>query len=218
MTTKTFAIINSSDISDLGKHKASGCTVLTYSALLTYCRNKTSCFPSIKTISEAIGGVYSVRQIQRALKFLEDNHFIKRNGKRSKERFVLLKRLVISMRRKSPTHLQGHKRRWNNKVKKTSFFKKGNNKENELYVNKSDTSKNTQKESEYRGAFQAEKIFSLWVIENPDKDITKLSTNDLAIIRAYLKQKDKRALDFREWMVDSWKDVFFYIKGQELVG
>lgn len=218
MTTNTFAIINSSDISDLGKHKASGCTVLTYSALLTYCRNKTSCFPSIKTISEAIGGVYSVRQIQRALKFLEDNHFIKRNGKRSKERFVLLKRLVKSIRRKSPTHLQGHKSRWNNKVKKTSFFKKGNHKENELCVNKQVLQENRKKEGEYHDAFQAEKIFSLWVMDNPDKDITKLSTNDVAIIRAYLQQKDKRALDFREWMVDCWKDVFLYIKGQELVG
>jgi hypothetical protein len=64
--------------------------------LKTYAWNKRTCFPSIKSIAERMG--YDLTQnykqtIGRALRWLDDNGFINRKSRRSKERFTLLQSL-----------------------------------------------------------------------------------------------------------------------------
>ena len=84
------------DIQRLQDYKASGLTTRVWMVLKTYAWNKRTCFPSIKSIAERMG--YDLTQnyqknIGRALKWLDDNGFINRKSRRSKERFTLLKSL-----------------------------------------------------------------------------------------------------------------------------
>lgn len=208
MTTQTFAILTTKDISALGKVKASGCAVLLYSALLSYSRNKQFCFPSIATLSERIGGAFSVRQIQRSLKFLEDTGFIKRNHKTSKQRFVMLRKALKSIGQKSQVALQGHKRPHNRREKNTSFFKK----KWQYKKNVSSSTFNSSKEVDNSSPPEAESIFSKWAIQSHDKDITTLSRDKITTIGKYLRSPAPEAIEWREIMWDYWKDTFLEIK------
>lgn len=89
-----FAIIKTRDIAALAKSRASACATLLYVSLLSYARDKVSCFPSVETLSRSLGGAYAKRTIYRALEWLCENGFIKRKDKRSKERFTIISRLV----------------------------------------------------------------------------------------------------------------------------
>lgn len=209
MTTQTFAILTTKDISALGKAKASGCAVLLYSALLSYSRNKQFCFPSIATLSERIGGAFSVRQIQRSLKFLEDTGFIKRNHKTSKQRFVMLRKALKSIGQKSQVALQGHKRLYNRRKKNTSFSKK----KWQYKKNVSSSTFNSSKQVDNSSPPEAESIFSKWAIQSHDKDITTLSMEEITTIGRYLRSPDPEAIEWREIMWDYWKDTFLEIKG-----
>lgn len=84
------------DIQRLQDYKASGLVTRVWLVLKSYAWNKRTCFPSIKSIAERMG--YDLTQnyqrtIGRALKWLDDNGFINRKSRRSKERFTLLKSL-----------------------------------------------------------------------------------------------------------------------------
>ena len=208
MTTQTFAILTTKDISALGKAKASGCAVLLYSALLSYSRNKQFCFPSISTLSERIGGAFSVRQIQRSLKFLETAGFIKRNHKTSKQRFVILRKALKSVGQKCRVALSGQKRPENRRKKNTSFFKKKwSNKKNH-----SSSAFNGSKQADKSPPPEAESIFTKWAIQSNDKDITTLSRDEITTIGKYLRSPDPEAIEWREVMWDYWKDTFLEIK------
>lgn len=207
MTTQTYAILYTKDISALGKVKASGCAVLLYSALLSYARNKVSAFPSIATLSERIGGAFSVRQIQRSLKFLEDHKFIKRNDRRSKERFVMLRKVLKSIGQKSHTVLSGQKRH-NNRKKENYPFYKGRYKKNVspgLSANKS-------KQADKPKVPDAERIFERWAIENPSKDVKAFTNDEIRTIGAYLRSHTNQAIEFRELMWEHWSKEFIEIK------
>jgi hypothetical protein len=57
--------------------------------LKAYAMDKDTCFPNHKTIQSWCGGNISIRSIERSVKWLEDHNFIKRNGRRSRNRYVL---------------------------------------------------------------------------------------------------------------------------------
>lgn len=86
--------VSIADIQRLHEHKASGLITRVWLVLKTYAWNNRTCFPSIKSIAERMG--YDLTQnyqknIGRALKWLEDNGFINRKHRRSRERFTLMK-------------------------------------------------------------------------------------------------------------------------------
>jgi hypothetical protein len=85
----TFATLHHIEIQKLAELKAGGTIWAVVAALNSFAQNKTSCFPSIQTIMDYLGGAYGRRAIHRALKWLEDNELIVRNHRRSKSRFVL---------------------------------------------------------------------------------------------------------------------------------
>lgn len=208
MTTQTFAIMTTKDISALGKAKASGCAVLLYSALLSYSRNKTFCFPSITTLSERIGGAYSLAGIHKALRWLEDQKFIRRNHKTSKQRFVMLRKIVKTISTKVERDLSSTKVDKNRRKKNTSFFKK-------VWRNKKSLSSsafNSSKLAENDTIPEAESIFSKWAIQSHDKDTTTLSEDEITTIGKYLRSSAPEAIEWREIMWDYWKDTFLEIK------
>ena len=86
-----YAIVPQKLMKRLGEKKASGSTYQVCMALLSYSFGKDSCFPSHKTIQVWLGGKGSIAlsTIRKALKWLEDHAFIKRNHRRSKKRYQL---------------------------------------------------------------------------------------------------------------------------------
>lgn len=89
-----YAQIESPEITKLATMKASGLASQTYMVLALHDWGSGSCYPSVKRIHKLLGGAYHKNSIMRALKWLEDNFFIKRKAKTSKERFTLLLRKV----------------------------------------------------------------------------------------------------------------------------
>jgi hypothetical protein len=205
MSIATFAILPTKDIRELGRLKASGCAVLLYTALLSYARDKVSCFPSIKTLSEQLGGAYAESGIYKALKWLEDNKFIKRNERRSKQRFVMLRRLLKATSTKVESALCSTKV-LGKKSKKNNFFFKKRQKQ------KSTSALNRAKHNDTPEVSDAESIFSSWVVRTEGKDITMLSSDDLRTIGDYLNERSSKAYEWREWMSEHWGDVFQKIK------
>ena len=204
MSIATFAILPTKDIRELGRLKASGCAVLLYTALLSYARDKVSCFPSIKTLSDQLGGAYAESGIYKALKWLEDNKFIKRNEKRSKQRFVMVRRLLKATSTKVEEVLCSTKVEQKKINKKTSFFKK--------WKQKSSSALNGKKLRENPKISDAESIFSKWVVQTGGKDITTLSSDDLRTIGDYLNERSPGAYEWREWLNDCWPDVITSLK------
>lgn len=208
MPTQTFAIVTTSDISALGKVKASGCAVLLYSALLSYSRNKTSAFPSIATLSKAIGGAYTDTGIYKALRFLEKHGFIKRNNKRSKERFVMLRKVAKATLTKVTSALPVTKVTKNRNQKNTSFFKKRRKMKSSPGAYDRSTTKYTQEPK----MNEAEHIFSKWAIQTQDRSIKTFSEAEIRTIGAYLRSHRPEAIEWREVMWDSWSETFLAIK------
>lgn len=206
--SQTFAIIKTNHLTELGSHKPSGCAVLIYTALLSFSRNKTSCFPSIATISKTIGGAFSVRSIQRGLLFLESIGFIKRNEKRSKQRFVMLKQ-IGQMCRKA---LSGQKWRKNKTNEKYSFYKKHKNKKSSSSAVNGDGSNLCETYT----PCDAERIFGDWVVRDSTlgdkKDLSLFSAEDLKTIGAALRSFSPDEVEWRELMWDSWGETFLKIK------
>lgn len=86
--------VSIADIQRLHEHKASGLTIRVWLVLKTYAWNKRTCFPSIKSIAERMGYDLTknyTQTIGKALRWLDDNGFIKRKSRRSRERFTLTK-------------------------------------------------------------------------------------------------------------------------------
>jgi len=204
MTIQTFAILPTKDIKELGRLKASGCAVLLYSALLSYARDKVSCFPSIKTLSDQLGGAYADSGIYKALRWLEQNKFIKRNEKRSKQRFVMVRRLIKATSTKVESALSSTKVDKKMSRKRTSFFKR--------WKQKSSSALNSQKHSDNPKIPDAENIFSRWVAQTGGKDITTLSSEDLRTIGAYLNERSPQAYEWREWLSQTWASEMRQIK------
>lgn len=97
--------VSIADIQRLHEHKASGLITRVWLVLKTYAWNNRTCFPSIKSIAERMG--YDLTQnyqknIGRALKWLEDNGFINRKHRRSRERFTLMKPNRLNEHQTSP--------------------------------------------------------------------------------------------------------------------
>ena len=211
MPTQTFAILLTSDISALGKRKASGCAVLLYSALLSYSRNKVSAFPSIATLSKVIGGVYSDAGIYKALKWLEQHKFIKRNDKRSKQRFVMLRKMLKTASTKVETVLSSTKVEQNRKKEKYSFFKKQYKQKRKSFTKKNQAAvvQNPVKAAKFKSE---EDVWSDFVYHTNGKDLTKLSSDKLAIMGAFLRNPHPEAVSWREIMWPVWGDTFLAIK------
>lgn len=207
MTTQTYAILYTKDISALGKVKASGCAVLLYSALLSYARDKVSAFPSISTLSKAIGGAYTDAGIYKALKFLEDHKFIKRNDKRSKQRFVMLRKVLKSASTKVDKALRSTKVGWNRKKENYSFYKRRHKKNVS-----SGLSANKSKQADKPKENDAEHIFAMWVINNPSKDVKAFTAEEIRIIGAYLRSHESAAIEWRQIMGEFWLKEFIEIK------
>ena len=191
MSSTTFSIIKTKELSELGSHKPSGCAVLIYTALCSFSRNKATCFPSVGTLAKAIGGAFSTRSIQRALLFLETIKFIKRNEKKSKERFVMLKRIGRICR----DTLTGQKRRNNRKKEKYSFYKRRDTKNN----------------------YSSKQTKSLWEEDKPSKvsqaeAIYGDSKENLSIIGDCLRSHREEDIEWREVMWESQSARFLKIK------
>lgn len=75
----------------LAVKKAPPCAIYIIQVLLAYSFGKDSCFPSHQTIQTWIGGKEAIglSTIRKGLKWLEDHGFIKRNHRRSKDRYLL---------------------------------------------------------------------------------------------------------------------------------
>ena len=90
-----YAQIEVPEITKLATLKAGGLATLTYMVFAAHeWRRDGTCFPSLKTIADKLGGAYHIKSIQRALKWLEDNGLIKRQEATSKQRFTMLLRKV----------------------------------------------------------------------------------------------------------------------------
>jgi len=101
----SFVIITINDLQRLQQHNASGLVMRVWMGLRSFCWNgKKTCFPSIATIAERIGytGKSAQQSIGKALKWLEDNAFIKRNHKRSSDRFVMIDNIANRISETSP--------------------------------------------------------------------------------------------------------------------
>lgn len=207
---KSFAIINPVELSELAKLHASGCAVLTYTTLAGFARNKGSCFPSIRTISEALGNAYTTRAIQKALKWLCDSKLIKRNDKRSKQRFILLKRLKTigtnvrksyrerSFAVKEPIEKNSFLKRGKTKIDRFSKFKKKKKKQRQAPI------QSTQKEANNQQRCEAERIFSAWMINNPSLDVKMINKADLSVIVGCLNSTAPVDIEWVEAM--SWSE------------
>ena len=204
MSSTTFSIIKTKELSELGSHKPSGCAVLIYTALCSFSRNKATCFPSVGTLAKAIGGAFSTRSIQRALLFLETIKFIKRNEKKSKERFVMLKRIGRICR----DTLTGQKRRNNRKKEKYSFYKRRDTKNN--YSSKQ--TKSLWEEDKPSKVSQAEAIYGDWVYKTNGEDLKALSKENLSIIGDCLRSHREEDIEWREVMWESQSARFLKIK------
>ena len=82
---------NMADITALNTLNAPGAAFQVYATLCAFAMRKDWCFPSLKTLGEVLPSM-NRRTIQRALKWLEDNKFIRRGRARTRDRFKLLKR------------------------------------------------------------------------------------------------------------------------------
>ena len=106
----SFVMVSIDDLQRLQASNASGLAMRTYIALRSFMwGGKRTAFPSLRALAERMGYDMSKsyeRTIGRTLKWLEDNGFIKRGHKRSKERFTLL-RPEHRTGQDSPIALQG---------------------------------------------------------------------------------------------------------------
>lgn len=212
---KSFAIINPVELSELAKLHASGCAVLTYTTLAGFSRNKASCFPSIRTISEALGNAYTTRAIQKALKWLEDNQLIKRNEKRSKQRFILLKRLKMigtnvrkALQRTDVPHKRSSEK--NSLLKRgKQRFKRFSRKKNEMGYGRFGSAEN---EADNKPKCRAERIFEAWMIKNPSLDVKTINKTDLSVIVECLNSPAPEDVEWREAMSWSESNKFIFDK------
>ena len=204
----TFAIIDSRDITELGRHKASGCAWALYTALMTFARGtKANCFPSINTLSELIGGAYSEAGIFKALKWLESKKFIKRNDKRSKQRFIMLRKFVNAVSTKVESDLHSTKVECKNKIKNKLLFKKGKNKIKSRFKRKKQRQapiQSTQNEADKEIVSKADVAWSSWSYRGGNGDVSKLSEAERFTIVESLNSQAPEDVEWREAM--SWSN------------
>ena len=89
----SFTPISVADIQRLQAARLSGTTTRVYLLLKQHCWNgKTTCFPSLKRLADMLELKHNsaLKTICRSLKELEDAGMIERNGRKQKNRFVLL--------------------------------------------------------------------------------------------------------------------------------
>ena len=89
----SFTPISVADIQRLQKARLSGTTTRVYLLLKQHCwKGKTTCFPSLKRLADMLelNHKSALKTICRSLKELEDAGMIERNGRKQKNRFVLL--------------------------------------------------------------------------------------------------------------------------------
>lgn len=83
--------LNSQDLyKRLASVRASGSAYAVMGCLLAYDFRSTGfAWPTQETIANWLGNGYSLRTIQTAIKFLEDNKFIKRIGSKKRQRYAV---------------------------------------------------------------------------------------------------------------------------------
>ncbi len=89
----SFTPISVADIQRLQAARLSGTTTRVYLLLKSHCFGlKTTCFPSLKRLAVMLGLEHksALKTICRSLKELEDAGLIERNGRKQKNRFVML--------------------------------------------------------------------------------------------------------------------------------
>ena len=217
--TDTFAVITRKEIGDLATLRASACCWATYTSLLHYARAKVSCFPSLETIRKMLGNAYDIRSIQRAIKFLIDNGFVKRNERTSKQRFALLKR-IISRRKEETTKMsQDHDKDVPiKKNKKNTSYLRGAKHKMKRFFDKRNALKeyvpDYQKEFDSMKVSDAEKPFESWLARNQDGDIKTIPTADFNTIRRCLFSDREEDQSWREIMSysDENRRIFEQIK------
>ena len=90
----SYTTITVADIQKMQSVELSGMETRILLLLMTHCWNgKTSCFPSLKRLAVMLGiqSSSALQSISRCLKALEDKGLIQRNGRKSKDRFVMIK-------------------------------------------------------------------------------------------------------------------------------
>jgi len=204
--TETFAIISTREINDLCKQRPSAVAVLTYTTLLTYAQGKTYAFPSIATIRERMGNVYCRSAIMKALKWLDDNGFISRGNKRSKERFKLLKRVARQAAEKivSNVHTLTHGMSTSvdcKKNKEENSYLRGKTKKKGFFRRKKKEQgygrfHSTQNEAVNEPKSAAEPVFMDWALHSQHMDIQSMSTEQKNVIMAALRSNRKEDKDW----------------------
>ena len=205
MSIATYAVINTKEITDLAKLKPSGCVVLVYTALLSYCHGlKTHCFPSIKTISAKLGNSYTERAIQKSLKFLEDNGMIKRNHRRSKQRFHMVKRAVVQTAKKVFEALKGNENNRSSGKRTDGPYKKPREKSSFLRRKKKNRRVRFAAPPPPPERTQAELLWEKMVLNSchslPDTSV--LTPNERAIIAA-----ERRRGGCLNWTLEAFPDL-----------
>jgi len=204
--TETFAIISTREITDLCKQRPSAVAVLTYTTLLTYAQGKTYAFPSIATIRERMGNVYSRSAIMRALQWLDLQGFISRGKKRSKERFKLLKRVArqaaeqvvssVADMQHSMSQIRHHKKT----KEKKSFFKIKKSKNKKSFTRRKEQGygrfHSTQNEAMKEPKSAAEAVFMDWVLHSQHLDVQSMSAKQKTVILTALRSSRKEDKDW----------------------
>ena len=209
MSTATYAVINTKEITDLAKLKPSGCVVLVYTALLSYCHGlKTHCFPSIKTISAKLGNSYTERAIQKSLKFLEDNGMIKRNHRRSKQRFHMVKRAVVQTAKKVFEALKGNENNCSSGKRTDGPYKKPREKSSFLRRKKKNQRVRFAAPEPIKPKTAAEALWERMILTSssglPDPSI--LSVEERELVKAARQQGG-----CLEWTVEAFPDRSLWV-------
>lgn len=204
--TTTFAIISTNDITSLATDKASGCVWAVYSTLLQFSRNKASCFPSVPTINKVLGESYTIRAIQKSLLWLEKRKYIKRNDHKSKERFVMLKK-VVSATIKTLTNKSSHKQRtkvpYKKKKENYSFFKRKKQNTSSYSPQKTKITTIGQQDQNYADSPKrncVEQAFSRFLIAGNGKSLSVLSDSERSALSRGLKTNEEA-----EWKMWVWE-------------
>jgi hypothetical protein len=201
--TTTFAIISTNDITSLATDKASGCVWAVYSTLLQFSRNKASCFPSVPTINKVLGESYTIRAIQKSLLWLEERKYIKRNDHKSKERFVMLKKVVsatIKTLTNKSSHKQGTKVPYKKRKENYSFFKRKKQNTSSYSPQKTKSTTISQQDQNYADSSTVERAFMRFLIAGNGESLSVLSDSERSALSRGLKTNEEA-----EWKMWVWE-------------
>ncbi len=212
----TFAKISIQEIQALHQKKASALEIIIYQAIASHIHSdkKNNAFPSLRRIQSLIGGMTHIQSITRAITSLARKGLISKGKVRSKDRFILIFRPFKNLKKNMARTLKHAKHfvntRFSIQTKPSRFNTKPNGLHNRnTQSNKSNNLFKRGEDNENINEFScdAESVFQDFVLDNPDRNISKLSKGDFHLIKRCLTSDIKADVEWREIMRWSEKNT-----------